>query len=324
MERVDHARGAVPRVSVVIPVFNGENYLARAIESALAQGEVPIEVLVLDDASTDRTPDIARGYGEPVRYVRLPKQRTSIATTNAGIRLARGTYVSILHHDDYFLPGKLARHVALMDAHPRIGISYSAQLYVDPHAHSLGRLRSPLRQGDYVVAGTDELFHLVVQNYINFCNAVVRREAYERVGPYIEPLWVSSEWEMWVRLAIHADVGYIDEPLVCYRLHPQAQTSASTTDTVDYQRQLQTVLLDIYTRLPLPASLQGRRRFTQANVHINAGILMAIRGQRHAALFSLIRAFHYVRPWELPGLLQSNQLIARMLPRIRLARSSKG
>jgi len=307
-----------PRVSVVIPVFNGENYLAQAIESALSQDGVTLEILVVDDASTDRTPQIAQRYGARVNYVRLNKQSTSLATTNRGIVLARGDYVSVLHHDDFYLRGKLRRHVELMDSHPEIGLSYSAQRYVDPKGSTLGALHSPVRRADYVDPGPGELRHLIVQNYINFCNAVVRRTAYDLVGLFNEPLWISSEWEMWVRLASHFAVGYIDDPLVCYRLHRQAQTVSGTSDTLAFQRQLHSVALAIYGNMPLPGTLMPRRRFTQANVHLNTALLMGLRGQYRAALTSFARVLHYVRPWELPELLHSGAVLSRLIPRARL------
>jgi glycosyltransferase involved in cell wall biosynthesis len=316
---VDLEPGATtPKVSVVIPVYNGENYLAQAIESALDQDGVTREILVIDDASTDRTPDIASSYGTRVEYVHLTKQPTSLATTNRGISMARGDYVSVLHHDDFYLPGKLRRHVELMDAHPEIGLSYSAQRYVDPQGNALGMLHSPVRRADYVDPGTGELRHLVVQNYINFCNAVVRRSAYDVVGLYNEPLWFSGEWEMWVKLATHFAVGYIDEPLVCYRLHRQAQTVSGTKDTMAFQRQLRSVAMQIYGDMPLPPALRSRQRFTQANLHLSTALLMGLRGQHRLALASFSRVLHYVRPWELPELFHSAALLPRLVPRARL------
>src|SRR5688500_7068290 len=104
--------GLRPRVSVVIPVYNGANYLAQAIDSALAQTYPDGEVVVVDDGSTDEraTERIARGYGHRIRYIR--KENGGVATAlNAGIEAMTGDYFSWLSHDDMYLPDKVALQV---------------------------------------------------------------------------------------------------------------------------------------------------------------------------------------------------------------------
>src|SRR4051812_49208690 len=199
---------AEPDVTVVIPVHNGADFVAQAIDSALAQDGVTVQVVVVDDESTDETTAILQHYGDRIEAVRLPKQSTGIAATNAGLERADGEFVCVLHHDDVLLPGKLARHVEVMRRDPDIALSYSAQHYIDASGNRLGTLRSPVRAGDYVIAGTEELRALAVQNYVNFCNAVVRRSAYDDVGAFPAQWQIVAEWAMWVRLAKSYDVAY--------------------------------------------------------------------------------------------------------------------
>ena len=184
-----------------MPVHNGEKFIGQALESALGQADVQLDVIVVDDASTDDTRSVVSSFGDRVRYLLVEKQVSSIATTNLGIAEARGELISILHRDDYYLPGKLSRHAAVMALDHRIGLAYSAQRYVDSDGSPLWTLRSPVARRDYVVEGVVESEPVVVQNYINFCNAVVRRSAYAAVGPFAEDLWFSAEWDMWLRLA---------------------------------------------------------------------------------------------------------------------------
>ncbi|HEX7957102.1 MAG TPA: glycosyltransferase family 2 protein, partial [Pyrinomonadaceae bacterium] len=100
-----------PTVSVILPVYNGENFLRASVESVLGQTLKDYELIVVDDGSQDSTPSIAAEYGERLRYVR--QENTGVAGAfNHGLRLARGRYISWLSHDDVFLPAKLERQVA--------------------------------------------------------------------------------------------------------------------------------------------------------------------------------------------------------------------
>lgn len=108
-----------PGVSCIIPVCNGEAFLGEAIDSALAQSHRPIEVIVVDDGSTDATASVAQSRGEPVRYVRQENAGPSSAR-NRGIELARGELIALLDADDRWLEGKLARQVALLAERPEL------------------------------------------------------------------------------------------------------------------------------------------------------------------------------------------------------------
>jgi glycosyltransferase involved in cell wall biosynthesis len=306
-----------PLVSVVLPVHNGERYLAQAIESALRQSVDPLELIVVDDASSDRSGEIVRGYGDRLVYHPVTKQASSIATTNVGLSLARGRYVCILHQDDYFLPGKLARQIELMDAHPNIGLSYSAEWLVGPAGEPLAPLRSPLRRGDYVVGGHVELWHLGVQNYLNYCNVVMRRSALEAVRGFDDPLWVSADWAVWLRLARRFQVGYIDDVLVCYRVHPEAQTLARTEDPDEWARQAWLIRDEYYDTPGLPPSLEARRALTTANMHLNIGLLRLMRGRWGGGVRSLVAVLR-LSNWRLPALLYSAAFVPRAMARLRM------
>src|SRR5438132_7847564 len=104
-----------PTVSVILPVYNGENYLRLAIESVLNQTFQDYELIMIDDGSVDSTPAIAREYGQRVRYVR--QENTGVASAfNHGLELATGRYISWLSHDDVFLPEKLEKQASALDS----------------------------------------------------------------------------------------------------------------------------------------------------------------------------------------------------------------
>jgi glycosyltransferase involved in cell wall biosynthesis len=110
-------------VTCIIPAFNGERFLAQAVESVLAQSWPAVEVLVIDDASTDATPEIADAFGDPVRRIRLPENRGPAAARNRGLDEARGGWVAFLDADDRWLPRKLERQMERM---PDLDLCFTA------------------------------------------------------------------------------------------------------------------------------------------------------------------------------------------------------
>ncbi len=120
-----------PLVSVVIPVFNGTNYLAEAIESVLEQTYPAIEIIVVDDGSTDGTWDLIQSFGDRVRGIRKPNGGVASAM-NRGIREAAGRHIAWLSHDDLFLPEKLARQVRFLQESDGFAACYTDYRIIGP------------------------------------------------------------------------------------------------------------------------------------------------------------------------------------------------
>jgi glycosyltransferase involved in cell wall biosynthesis len=192
-----------PLVSVVMPVFNGERFLAQAIESVLAQSWSPVETIVVDDGSTDRSADIARGY--PLTYVRQEHSCVA-AARNRGVAGAQGELVSFLDHDDVWLPRKLELQVDALARNPSAGICMCrfetfTELGADDHgaSYSTGQLGTLL----------------------------VRREVFDEVGLF-DTSYPSGDDTDWFLRAKDLGVEFVtlDEPLQRYRIH-DASLSAS-------------------------------------------------------------------------------------------------
>ena len=113
-------------ISVIIPAYNYARYLAEAIDSALGQTYAPLEVIVVDDASTDDTPRVLAAYGQRIRAIRQPNGGAG-AARNTGIAAARGEYVAFLDADDVWLPRKLELQMALFDADPALGLIHGGK-----------------------------------------------------------------------------------------------------------------------------------------------------------------------------------------------------
>ncbi len=201
-----------PAVSVVVATYNYGRFLTEAVRSALEQTFDDLEVVILDDGSTDDTPALARSFrGESrVRYVRT-EHRGVAAAKNAGAGQARAPLVAFLDADDVWLPDKLERQVPLFDAGAELGVVFSRRLLIDEEGWPLEHEQPPLHRGRVLA----EMF---LNNFVCFSSAVVRREVFERAGPFDERLTVSVDYDLWLRVARHFAFDYVDEPLVRYRV----------------------------------------------------------------------------------------------------------
>jgi glycosyltransferase involved in cell wall biosynthesis len=207
----------VPRVSVIIPVYNLAAYLPEAIESALGQTLPPndVEVVVVDDGSTDGSGEIARRYAPRVRVVRQ-ENRGLPAARNAGLRATSAPFVNFLDADDRLLPDKLAAQLAVFARRPDAGVVTAGVRYVDAR----GALLFP--HGWARVDGA-VLPQLVLGNFGPPHALLLRRAPLLAAGGFDETLAAAEDWDLWLRLA-RAGVRWalVDRPLADYRVRPDA------------------------------------------------------------------------------------------------------
>lgn len=202
-----------PKVTVVIPAYNAARYLAEAVESALNQTYSDLEVLVVDDGSTDRTPFLLERYGRAIRTIRKRNGGTPSAL-NEGIRQARGEWIAWLSADDAFLPEKLAKQMAYADAHPECALIYTNWFVVDARGEKISYLISPTFRTQ-----SEQITALLRGCVINGSTTLVRKEAYVSAGLFDESLPQAHDWDMWLRLARDFRFGHVAEPLLRYRWH---------------------------------------------------------------------------------------------------------
>ena len=185
-----------PTVSVILPVYNGVNYLRFAIESVLGQTFKDFELIVIDDGSKDSTPEVARGYGERIRYVR--QENTGVAGAfNHGLRLCAGRYISWLSHDDVFHERKLEKQVEALERHEGPAVCYTDIEMID----SRGEVSIEHKLPEY---GRDEtLRHVLTGGPI--CSAcyslMFDRRCIEEVGTYSETWRYTQDVDMLSRFA---------------------------------------------------------------------------------------------------------------------------
>ena len=233
---------SAPLVSAVIPVFNRAWSIERAVDSVAGQTWRPLELIVVDDGSTDATPDTLITLQRAVKRTDIPMEivrqenRGVSAARNAGIACARGDYIALLDSDDEWLPEKTAKQMADLAATGRL-INQTDERWV--------RLGQPVRKPPrYDKAEGDLYAHCLDNCAIGPSTVLMHRRLIDVVGPFDESLPACEDYEMWLRVACRFEVGLVPEPLVVkYGGHPdQLSTTVAALDR--YRIQAIAKLLD--------------------------------------------------------------------------------
>ena len=220
---------AGPLVSVVMPVYNGGRYLVEAVESVLAQSYRLLELILVDDGSTDGSADLACGFGTALRYEYQANAGQS-AARNRGIQLARGPLLAFLDDDDYWSTGKLALQVAVLASDPSVDAVFGhVRQFVSPDLdrEAAGRVR----------------YHAEVMPGYAPGTMLIRREAFDRVGLF-DPQWRVGEFVHWYARAVEAGLRTVLLPDIVLhrRVHDDNQGIKQRDQSVQYVRILKATL----------------------------------------------------------------------------------
>jgi hypothetical protein len=220
-ETVNVTTGQPPRVTVLMPVYNGEQHLGEAIESILGQTFRDFEFLIVNDGSTDRSVEIIDSYADArIRLVHNETNSGLIFTLNRGLELARGAYVARMDCDDISLPERLARQVAFMDGHPDVGICGAWF-----RKFGLGKDKVVRWQTapDGIRCG------LLFDAMVGHPTVMMRSELIRKFGLRYDPACKNAEdFELWVRAVEHCNLANLGEVLLLYRVHPGQVTQSQS------------------------------------------------------------------------------------------------
>ncbi|NOZ28730.1 MAG: glycosyltransferase [Chloroflexi bacterium] len=208
----------MPKVSVIIPTYNHARYLGEAIQSALDQTYQDLEIIVIDDGSTDSTPQVVSTFGDRVRYV-WQENRGLSAARNTGIRIAEGEIIALLDADDKWAPEYLATMVPALQSDESIGAAYCGWRYVDAHGKELPQIAIKTVPPDQLYAT------LAYSNFLNVCGVIVRRACFDHVGLFDESLRACEDWDMWLRILPRYQMVGVPQALVRYRIHGRNMTA---------------------------------------------------------------------------------------------------
>lgn len=217
-----HLESIEEMVSVIITCYNYGKYLANCVESALRQSHRDIEIIVINDGSTDNSDEVMQGYlTDPrIRYIKQNNAGQANAK-NTGIHSARGDLIAFLDADDCWDDTKLEKQLVLFDD-PAVGVVFSRARFVDEQG-------KPLKfqlTGEYLTPRAGMVTpYLVFDNFIPFSSSVVRKQCLARVGQFDESLKMGIDWDLWLRISIYYAFAFVDEPLLVYRLGHSGQMS---------------------------------------------------------------------------------------------------
>ena len=232
--------------SAIITSHNYARYLPEAVESALAQLGGDIEVIVVDDGSTDDTPQVMERFAGSVRYIRQKNQGVS-AARNHGISESRGRWIAFLDADDRWKPEKLARQLDALARHPDCRASYTGY-------EAIGPAFGPAAEPPSLPA---DLATLVERGNVITCasSVVCDRALFAELGNFDVALSDCADWDMWIRIATITRFAAVDEPLLVYRRH-----ESNMTRNVGLRERDSVRLLDkAFAMRSLPETLRVRR-----------------------------------------------------------------
>ena len=205
----------MPKVSIVIPVYNGERFLREALDSVFAQTFQDFEVICVDDGSTDGSLAIIRKYGEMIAVLRQRNAGGS-AARNAGVAQAAAPYVAFLDQDDRWYPHKLERQVSVMEMESDVVLVLCNSDRMDAEGRML-QLGATLAERATLL--DSPLGRLMEEDQLLSSAILVRREAFERAGEYDSELRGFEDFDLCARLKRQGRFVFLEESGMCYRVH---------------------------------------------------------------------------------------------------------
>ena len=269
-----------PTLSVITPVFNGENYVTAALESIRSQQADDIEVIVIDDGSTDRTVEVVRDFSSKnqlnVKLLTPGRLGNWIAATNLGLRQAQGEWACFLHHDDQWLPGRMDATRRDIDKARGVMILSDA-IFVGPDGRYLGDWTCPLSATE--VPSLKAIEPLLIQNYIAICAPVFKRQFVLDTGGLDESLWHTADWDLWLRLAAAGPVRFTQKKLTAVRVHPESITVSRAIKPGEWMRTLTDVIDRHVASFDVPPARKHKvLRYAMLNAEVNTALSTAVRG----------------------------------------------
>ena len=284
-----------PSVSVIIPTYNCETYIAETINSVLNQTFKDVELIIVDDGSTDRTRQIVASYGGDVR---LLTQRNSgvCAARNHGIREAAGQYICLMDHDDYWFPDKLALQVDEMKRRPETGLVYSTFLWWFPDTHGVFPPPESFT-GHMGEIGIDEefsgwIYHLLLLDcWVLTSAALIRAEVFDKCGVFDESLPYSEDWDLWLRISREYPFIKLKRPLTLYRQHPNQGNRLARA--IDYRTELLTKAASKWGLCSPDGRCLTRARFKKnmARYYMEFGLKNLVAGNVELANRSFLKSW---------------------------------
>lgn len=199
------------KVSVIIPAYNKADLTVKSVESVLEQTYGDIEIIVVDDGSTDETKSALSPYFGKIKYLYKENGGASSAR-NLGIQQATGEYIAFLDCDDVYFSEKIERCVGYLETNPKFGFVHTPVYFIDEKGEILGKYPRLKKSPSGHIAKK-----LLSKNFVCNSTPLVRKSCFEKAGLFDETIFTPADWDMWIRLAERYKAGCVNIPLTGYR-----------------------------------------------------------------------------------------------------------
>jgi glycosyltransferase involved in cell wall biosynthesis len=235
-----------PLVSVIIPVYNGSRYIVQAVESALRQTFTNLEIIIVDDGSTDRTQQVLQPYLDRIRYIYQENQGVA-AARNIACQLAQGEFLAFLDADDYFLPSKLEKQLACFDQDPALDMVQTGWLMVDETGKDIFEMK-PWQQAPKL-----DLESFIIFKCVRPSAMMLRRKWWEKLGGFNDNFPLAEDLDFALRLALKGcKAVWLEEILTCYRQH----NSNIMSSGLPLMKNTEILMKEFFNRPDLPESIR--------------------------------------------------------------------
>jgi hypothetical protein len=310
-----------PWLSIVLCTYQGARFLGETLDSLVAQDMDGVEIIAVDDGSTDATPELLDRYAMrlPLRMVSVTHAGNWVANTNLGLREARGSYCCLLHQDDLWLPERREIVQAVIAEHPGIGVVAGPSRFIDATGRTVGHWHPPLPTGR-ALPSAFVLERLLVQNFFALPAPVFKRALAYDVGLLDESLWFLADWKFWGDLTRAGGLVCYPEPRTAFRLHAASQTSTRTHDPDDLRNQYESVMACIRGHLPDNSHTRRAACAARLNMHVSMALALGSHGAFREACQSFARGL-CVNPCAWPRFVRDSRISERLGARLRVARA---
>lgn len=293
---------SLPLVSVIIPSYNCEPYIRQTITSVLDQSMKDLELIVVDDGSSDNTCQLVQQFGERVRLIRQQNARVC-AARNRGIREARGQYLCFMDHDDAWFPHKLEVQLKTLQQYPQAAAVCSNFICWYPDAQGVYPAIDSFKLSEDLLATDPEQSGWIYHRLLLDCcmltsSTMIRAKVFEHCSAFDESLPYSEDWDLWIRLSRDYPLIKLAAPTTLYRQHP-AQGNRIVRE-VDYRTRLLENAVQQWGLVSQDGRAIRRTEFNRrlAFYHAEYGGQCLMADQKSRALASFGKAWRY-RPLNL-------------------------
>ena len=217
----------MPKVSVIIPTYNREEFITETINSVLNQTYKDFEIIVVDDGSTDNTKQKLESFKSKIKLIEQKNSERAIARNN-GVKNSKGKYLAFLDSDDIWIKNKLEKQVELLDSKPEVILTYGQSLRINEHGQKIKIAKRQLE------GYSGKVFErLLLRNFIVSATPIIRREYFDKTEGFQTKYIPYEDWEFWLRFSLLGKFYFFNNPFAYYRIHKNQSVKLVNAEKIE-------------------------------------------------------------------------------------------